>query len=83
MAPRPTATLIMIMIIIIITLEDRVDTVRMWYPRQSPEHSGGKWPRMFSDDNRIWTYRDYLKVHNSYMYEKDTIDKKDQHFSSN
>ena len=64
MAPR--ATLIMIiMVIIIITLEDRVDTVRMWYPRQSPEHSGGKWPRMFSDDNRIWTYRDYLKVHNT------------------
>ena len=64
MAPR--ATLIMIiMIIIIITLEDRVDTVRMWYPKQSPEFRGGKWPRMFSDDNRIWTFRDYLKVHNT------------------
>ena len=69
MASRPTATLIMI--IIIITLKDRVVTVRMWYPKQSPEYRGGKWPRMFSDDNRIWTYRDYLKVHNTYMYEKD------------
>ena len=51
------------MMMSLVILEDRVNTYNPNFVlKHLPTRNGGKWPRIFSDDNRIWTFKDYLKV---------------------
>ena len=55
------ATITTVMSLVI--LENRVNTYNPNFNlKYLPTRNGGRWPRMFSDDNRIWTFKDYLNV---------------------
>ena len=47
----------------LVIFENRVNTYNPNFNlKYLPTRNGGRWLRMFSDDNKIWTFKDYLKV---------------------
>ena len=52
----------------LVILENRVNTYNPNFNlKYLPTRNGGRWLRMFSDDNRIWTFKDYLNVESTYI----------------